>query len=153
MSFPILLILVCIMGTQFYYPVGLVSVLFAAGCGPTASWFASWPARRAWVSAGVALNATVSLVLGLPLIPVSALGKTPIPGINQAARDTVGWPTYVNQVRAVYDGLPAADRAQAKLVASNYGEAGALDRYGAGLPTVFSGQNGLYEQGVLPRRS
>ena len=97
-SFPVLLILVCVMGAQFYYPVGLVSVLFAAGCVPTAAWFAARPARRAWVTAGVALNAAVSLVLGLPLIPLSVVGKTPIPGINQTARDTVGWPTYVNQV-------------------------------------------------------
>ena len=132
------------MGTQFYYPVGLVSVLYAVGCVPTAAWFTSQRVRRAWVTAGVALNAAVSLVLALPVIPLSALGKTPVPGINQTARDTVGWPTYVDQVRAVYDGLPTADKAQAQLVASNYGEAGALDRYGAGLPPVFSGQNGLY---------
>lgn len=142
-----LLILVCVMGAQFYYPVGLVSVLFAAGCGPTAAWLSGRVARRNLVIAGLALNAVVSLVLGLPVIPLWLLGKTPVPGINQAARDTVGWPTYVNQVRALLEGLAPADRAQAQLVASNYGEAGALDRYGAGLPRVFSGQNGLYEQG------
>lgn len=95
----------------------------------------------------MSLNAVVSLLLGLPVIPLSVLGRTPVPGINQTARDTVGWPVYVDQVRAVVAGLPAADRDQVQLVASNYGEAGALRRYGADLPTVFSGQNGLYSQG------
>ena len=148
MAFPFLLVLVFAMGAQFYYPIGLVSVLFAAGCVPAADWLSRSNARRGWVIAGVGLNALVSLVLALPLIPVSVVGKTPIPGINQAARDTVGWPTYVDQVRVVYDALSPTDKAQTQLVASNYGEAGALERYGAGLPRVFSGQNGLYEQGT-----
>lgn len=146
-AFPFLLLLVFAMGAQFYYPVGLVAVLFAVGCRPTADWYRRSRARRGWLIAGLSLNAAVSLVLALPLIPVSVVGSTPIPGINQAARDTVGWPTYVAEVRSVYDGLLATDRARTQLVASNYGEAGALARYGAGLPPVFSGQNGLYSQG------
>lgn len=148
MAFPFLLILVFVMGAQFYYPIGLVAVLYAAGCGPTVNWCQRSVVRRRLVQAGVGLNAVVSLLLALPLLPVSVVGRTPIPGINQAARDSIGWPRYVSQVRAVYDQLPAADRAQVQLVASNYGEAGALARYGAGLPAVFSGQNGLYSQGI-----
>ena len=38
--------------------------------------------------------------ISLPLVPVSALGSTPVPSINQAARDQVGWPAYVGQVAA-----------------------------------------------------
>ena len=43
----------------------------------------------------------VSAFIALPLVPVADLGSTPIPGINQAARDTVGWPAYVREVAAV----------------------------------------------------
>ena len=99
-------------------------------------------------SGGVGLNAVVSLLLGLPLVPVSVLGKTPIPGINQAARDTVGWPTYVEQVRAVFDAMPPADRAQVQLVASNYGEAGALRRYGPTCLRCSAGRTACTNKGI-----
>jgi hypothetical protein len=98
------------------------------------------------VVAAVVLNAVVSAVVALPLLPVTVLGATPVPGLNQLAGDQVGWPTYVREVAAVYGALPAADRARAVVVASNYGEAGALTRYGPPLrlPTVYSGHNALY---------
>ena len=53
----------------------------------------------------------------------------------------------MRQVAAVYGALPAADRARAVVVASNYGEAGALARYGPPLrlPAVYSGHNALYD--------
>lgn len=145
-AFPVLLVLVFLMGAQFYYPTGLLAVLYAAGCVPVADWFAGRQVRRNWVIAAVAVNAAVSLLIGLPVLPLSAFGHTPVPGINQAARDTVGWPAYVQEVGAVYASLPAADRAEAILLATNYGEAGAIARYGHGLPQVYSGHNELYFQ-------
>jgi hypothetical protein len=58
----------------------------------------------------------------------------------------------VAQVKAVYDALPAEDKAHAVLFTGNYGEAGALDRYGRpqGLPDVYSGQNELWYLGPPP---
>jgi len=149
-AFPVLLLLVFVMGTQVYYPAGLLAVLYAAGCVPASGWLRRRAVRRNWVIAGVGLNSVVSVLLALPVIPLSALGSTPVPGINQAARDTVGWPSYVEEVAAVYAGLPATDRSAAVIVTSNYGEAGALARYGRGLPAAFSGQNALYGQGRPP---
>jgi Dolichyl-phosphate-mannose-protein mannosyltransferase len=150
MAFPVLLILVFVMGTQVYYPAGLLAVIYAAGCVPTVDWLGRRRGRRNWVIAAVAVNAAVNVLLALPVLPLSLLGRTPVPGINQAARDTVGWPSYVDEVGAVYAALPADDRAHAVIVASNYGEAGAIDRYGRGLPAVYSGQNALYEQARPP---
>jgi hypothetical protein len=145
-ALPVLLVLVFIMGSQIYYPFGLVAVLFAIGCVPTERWMAVSRPRRGVVTAGVALNAAVSLVIGLPLIPVASLGNTPVPGINQIAQDSVGWPAYVREVAGVYATVPQAERAQTVIIASNYGEAGAVDRYGGGyaLPAAYSGQNQLY---------
>lgn len=134
-------------GTQVYYPVGILVVLFAAGCVPVAEWVPASPTwRRPCVLAAVGLNAAVSALIALPLLPVGTLGGTPVPDINQIARDQVGWPTYVNQVAAVVDGLPADDAARAVIITSNYGEAGAVARYGPelGLPDVYSGHNELY---------
>lgn len=147
-AFPVLLALAFVMGAQVYYPFGLLAVLFAAGCIPAAEWLA----RHRSGLAAVVLNAAVSMVIGLPLIPLSSLGGTPVPAVNQVARDSVGWPAYVRQIAAAYAALPGADRRQAVIVTSNYGEAGAVDRYGGRyhLPAVFSGQNQLYYQARPP---
>ncbi|MEJ7707800.1 MAG: glycosyltransferase family 39 protein [Nocardioidaceae bacterium] len=152
-AFPALLVLVFVMGSQFYYPFGLVAVLFAIGCVPAYEWIlrsVRW--RRPVVAIAVALNGAVSGVLGLPLIPLSALGDTPVPAINQAAQDSVGWPTYVRQIAVVHASLPLADRSQVVIVTSNYGEAGAVARYGPRfhLPRVYSGHNQLYYQAKPP---
>ena len=144
-AFPVLLVLVFVMGTQIYYPFGLLAVLFAVGCVPTAAWMAvSW--RCNLVVAAVAVNAAVSMVLGLPLIPVSVIGSTPVPAINGVVRDSIGWPVYVSQVAKAYATLPPADRDRAVIVTSNYGEAGAISRYGNqyNLPSVYSGHNQLF---------
>jgi uncharacterized membrane protein len=148
LAFPVLLLLCALAGGQVYYPFGLLAVLFAAGCVPVTDALAR-VARRWWVLVVglVALNAAVSASVALPLVPLAALGASPIPGLNQLARDQVGWPTYVRQVAAVYDALPDQDRRRAVLVTSNYGEAGALARYGPPLrlPGVYSGHNALYD--------
>ena len=152
-ALPVLLALVFALGSQPYYPFGLVAVLFALGCVPVAAWAGrGGTGRRALVVGGVALNAAVSAVIALPLVPVSLLGGTPVPDVNQVARDSVGWPTYVAQVARAVDALPPAERARAVVVATNYGEAGALDRYGPDhdLPPVVSGHNALADRGAPP---
>ena len=152
-ALPALLVLVFVMGSQPYYEFGLVGALFGLGCVPLADWLGRGAHGR-WtaVLALGAVNAVIDALIALPLVPVSHLGDTPIPGVNQAARDTVGWPAYVDEVAAAYRRLPERMRENTALVASNYGEAGALDRYGParGLPRVYSPQNQLYFQGRPP---
>ena len=59
---------------------------------------------------------------------------------NSFFKDEIGWPELTNQVVAAWNGLPAADRADGAVVASNYGEAAALAHFGHGrLPLVLSG--------------
>jgi Dolichyl-phosphate-mannose-protein mannosyltransferase len=145
-AFPVLLVLVFVMGAQFYYPLGLQVVLYAAGCVPAAKWLSRAPARRKTVIIAVSINSAVSIVLALPLVPLGTLGDTPVAAINQVARDSVGWPRYVAQIASVYATVPSDERTTTVLYASNYGEAGALDRYGPSfdLPQVYSGHNELY---------
>lgn len=146
-AFPFLLVGVFAMGSQLYYPLGLVAVLFAAGCPPTVDWWrrGRGAGRRTFVVAWVALNVVVSSVIALPVIPVDVVGSTPVAGINQLVGDSIGWPAYVRQIRGVVEGLPAADRGRAVVVTSNYGEAGAVSRYAPDLH-VDSGQNALWDQ-------
>jgi 4-amino-4-deoxy-L-arabinose transferase-like glycosyltransferase len=146
-AFGVLLLLVFASGSQFSYPLGLVSVVFAIGCVPVAEWATRGRGRgrRVLVIAAVALNAVVSILTSLPVVPLGVLGATPIPGMNQAVADQVGWPRYVEQVESVAAQARATD-ATTIVLASNYGEAGALDRYGSGaLPPVYSGHNALAE--------
>lgn len=151
-GFPVVLVLTFLAGTQIYYPYGYLVVLLAAGCVPAAELMELSRPWRVVLVVGVSVNALVSAVIALPLIPVTQVGSTPVPGINQTAGDAVGWPTYVKQIARVYDELPADLASGAVVVTSNYGEAGAVARYGPGLglPAVYSAQNQLYFQGAPP---
>ncbi|MDF0530422.1 glycosyltransferase family 39 protein [Tsukamurella sp. 8F] len=145
-AFVIILVETFLAAGQIYYPFGLLAVVFAVGCVPTAEFLRrSRPWRVAAVTS-IAVNAVISAVIGLPLVPVSVVGRTPIPAIAQTARDQIGWPTYAEQIATAYRSIPDNERARAVVIASNYGEAGALVRYGPalGLPLPYSGQNQLY---------
>ncbi|MEP6981286.1 MAG: glycosyltransferase family 39 protein [Nakamurella sp.] len=132
-------------GTQFYYPAPLMLVVFAVGCVPAGAWLAERTGWRAVAVVLVALNGAVAATISLPIVPGRLVGDTPLPGMNAVVSDTIGWPTYVDQIAAVYLGLPPAERARTVIVTANYGEAGAVARFGPerGLPAAYSGHNGL----------
>ena len=71
--------------------------------------------------------------------------------INEDAIETVGWPTFTATVAAAaWNRLPPArERANAVVLTSNYGEAGAIARYGPalGLPRSYSGHNAFWRFG------
>jgi hypothetical protein len=98
------------------------------------------------------LTAASSVLITLPVVPLGDLYRTPIVSVNYDAGETVAWPTYVGEVAGVYRRLPVAQQATAAIVTSNYGEAGAVDRYGPalGLPPAFSGHNGYWYWGPPP---
>ena len=151
-ALPVLVVLTLLAGSQPYYPSGLLAVLVAAGCVPAADLTVRSRGWRVAVAAGLALNTAVSAVVALPLLPLGVLGRTPVPAMNQVAADQVGWPAYTEQVARVWAGLPEGDRADAVVLTSNYGEAGAIDRFGPalGLPAPYSGHNALGDAGPPP---
>ncbi|MBB2942556.1 hypothetical protein FB565_002269 [Actinoplanes lutulentus] len=151
-AYPVLLILVLVSGGQAYYPVGLLLALFAVGAVPTTRWMTRrW--RQVFLWTGVAVSALVAVVSGLPAIPEEDLGDSFVVAVNQTVADQIGWREYVWQVGAVYAGLSDADQRKTVLFAGNYGEAGALDRYGPSLalPDVYSGHNSLFDLGPPPK--
>jgi hypothetical protein len=93
-----------------------------------------------------------ALPVTLPIVPVSALHDTPIVTFNYDAGETIGWPAFVKEIARVYRSLPAARRASAVVLTSNYGEAGAVDRFGPadGLPSAYSVQNSFWYWGPPP---
>jgi 4-amino-4-deoxy-L-arabinose transferase-like glycosyltransferase len=150
-AYPVVLGIVLVTGGQVYYPFGLLLLLYVAGCVVTARWVAGHTGRWVAVVTAFVLSLSTGVVLALPVIPVRSLPPV-VAAVNQPARDSVGWPAYVREVAQVVAALPAADRASAVLITGNYGEAGAIARYGPqyGLPTVYSGQNELYRFGPPP---
>jgi 4-amino-4-deoxy-L-arabinose transferase-like glycosyltransferase len=144
-AFGVLVAFTMASGAQPHYPVHLLSVAYAAGCVPVAAWLAQRAAWRRAAVLGLALNATLSVVLALPVVPVGSVGATPLPELGPLVADQVGWPRYVAQVADVFRSVPPGDRAA--VVTSNYGEAGAIARFGPalGLPPPVSGHNALYD--------
>jgi 4-amino-4-deoxy-L-arabinose transferase-like glycosyltransferase len=137
-----------ITGGKPYYLAGMFPALLAAGAIAVDSWLdrGSSRARVALLGAAVALSGVVSVVLALPVLPARDAG--PVIAANGDVGETIGWPELVRTVAAVYHraGRPAV------IFTSNYGEAGALDRFGPplGLPRAYSGHNAFAGWGPPP---
>jgi len=136
-----------VVGGKPYYAAGFYPALFAAG----AVWLERRRQRRGSQGVplrrllpAVALAAVVPLPLLLPVLPVSTIAA--VRTVNEDAGETFAWPTYAAQVLAVRDALPPAERDAAVAVTGNYGEAGALARYGGiwGRRASFSGHNSFW---------
>ncbi|MFD1718550.1 ArnT family glycosyltransferase [Georgenia deserti] len=139
--FGVVVLFVFIGGTQFYYTAGVLGALVAVGAAGVAEWAHS-RSRRIVISILLAVNAVGCAISALPLLPVQIFGASGLAAVNSAAADQVGWERYAEQVRAVAASVDAD-----VIVASNYGEMGALDRFGSGDVPVVSGHNALWEMG------
>lgn len=145
------LLVALVSGGHVYYPVAFLVLAFAAGCPATVRW-----ARTRWrgvvLVVLVAVNVLFNALLMLPVLPADAVRQSPVAAMHKALRKQLGWPEFTAQVAAVVRGLPVTDRASAVLLATDYGEAGALMRFGPdhGLPAVYSAHNELYNWGPPP---
>ena len=154
-AYPLLAVVFMVTGGKSYYLAGMLPVFLAAGAQPTIDWVGRGRASRRRAAVGIAfvLTAVGTASFTLPVLPVSALHRTPIVSLNYDEGETVGWPTYVSEIAGVYDQLPVPERSATAVLASNYGEAGAVERYGpaSGLPAVaYSGQDGFWYWGPPP---
>ena len=131
-AYVLLALVFLVSGGKPYYLAGLYPVLLAAGAPAVVGWLRKRAGARGWVVGGLGLSLLVNAVLMLPVLPVRALAVTPIVDINYDAGETVGWPAFAATVADVYATLPPAERARAVVVTQNYGQAGAIDRYGSG---------------------
>jgi len=82
-------------------------------------------------------------------VNLSVTEHTQIGNLPPDWADMHGWRELAQTVARVYDSLPTAQRAQTAILASNYGEAAALDFYGPeyGLPPALSGHNQFWVWG------
>jgi hypothetical protein len=79
------------------------------------------------------------------VLPATSLA--PVLAVNEDAGETIGWPDLAQTVARVAGELP--DTRRAVILARNYGEAGAIDRFGPalGLPRAYSGHNAYGDWG------
>ncbi|HUL26254.1 MAG TPA: glycosyltransferase family 39 protein [Streptosporangiaceae bacterium] len=150
----ITLVLFFVAGGKPYYAGGIYTFLFAAGAVPAERWLAQRPLRPGRAAANLALSTAAVALIALPLLPAATLATVPLQKINYDLAETIGWPRQVALVARVYHALPPVQRATTAILAGNYGEAGAIDRYGPGdgLPPAFSGANNFWYWGPPPAR-
>lgn len=68
--------------------------------------------------------------------------------LEQFYADRFGWQEEVDVIQHAYDSLSSADQQKVVILTENYGEAGAIDFLGHGLPPARCGQNNYYLWGV-----
>ncbi|MEH1058057.1 hypothetical protein V6U89_22970 [Micromonospora sp. CPCC 206171] len=143
--------IVLVAGGKGYYDAPLLLVLAAAGAVGTVDWARTVP-RRVLLAAAAVVAVTGSAVLLLPTLPADRLPGFVVE-VNYDAGETIGWPAFADSLAAVHRGLlPPEQRQRAVILTGNYGEAGAVARYGParGLPRAYSGHNSMAEFGRPP---
>jgi hypothetical protein len=147
-----------ILGGKPYYSGAAFTFLLAAGSVPLERWAAARRpvARRVTpallAGAAMVVGAVVAAPIALPVLPARALHTVPLQKINYDLGETIAWPKLVALVAREYDALPGPQRQRTTILTGNYGEAGAIDRYGPGLdlPQVYSGANNFWLWGPPP---
>lgn len=168
-TFVIFFAIMFAMKAKDYYLFPIYPMLFAAAAVPIERWLsARTQSTRLWLKATIF---AVLLLATLPILPMvlpilspenylaymkrlhMAPEKTevnhegPLP---QLYGDQFGWEELVGQVADIYNSLPPEERARTGILASNYGEAGAIDMFGPkhGLPSAISGHQNYYYWGT-----
>ena len=152
--FVIPLVLFLIGKGRGYYLAPAYPMLYAAG----AAWWQAWlqrllPAWRASLvvifSVGLLANIALMAAFFLPLAPINSRWWNAAVKINGDLPEEIGWPELAEIVARIRNSLPLGERAQVKVLAGNYGEAGAINLYGPalGLPPVICSTNSFWERG------
>ncbi len=153
-----------------YYSAPTYAMALAAGAVATEMFFdsarfAGRPRLRGFLRGATFRVLVIGLLVTLPFVlPVLPIGKfvayqkwigiePPRTEKNQIGvllpqhyADEFGWPEMVEQVARVYHSLPPEEQAKAAIYTGNYGEAGAIDFFGAqyGLPKAICGHQNYF---------
>ena len=139
-----------VLGGKPYYSGAAYTFLLAAGC----TWLEPRlsPRRAGLVATAMVASAALVLPAALPVLPARVLHSVPLQKINYDLGESIAWPGQVSLIARAYHELPGSLRRHTTILAGNYGEAGAIDRYGPGLglPPVYSGANNFWLWGPPP---
>jgi 4-amino-4-deoxy-L-arabinose transferase-like glycosyltransferase len=170
LAYLILFAFMTVLGMKPYYLAPIYPMLYAGGAVVLEERIASRRGisrafgSRPWVVATILVAALLAPLI-MPILPpatlVTTYGASTVSGANsgvasgesgplpQNLGDRLGWYEMVSTVAQVYRDLPAVEKPQACIFASNYGEASALVFLGKGmgLPPVISGHNNFWVWG------
>jgi hypothetical protein len=161
-TYVVMLVLFVALKGKDYYLVPIYPVLFAGGAIVLDRWMKG--TRRAWLKPAIVVLLLVGGALLAPfataILPVDtfiayerALHLAPPPTethdlgkLPQQYADMFGWPEMAAVVASVYDRVPPEERPKCAIFGQNYGEAGAIDFFGAryGLPKAISGHQNYF---------
>jgi len=164
-----LVIMICMltMHGRMYYPAPAYPMLFAAGGLAFGRWFAEIRSGRWLRPAYITLLIVTGIIVapfayfpvltvdryiayshllhfGPPRIETHRLGPLP-----QIYADQFGWQEMAQVVSNAYHSLPAEEQKYCAIFGQNYGQAGAIDFFGAklGLPPAISGHQSYFYWG------
>ena len=159
-AYVLLIAIMIALHAKNYYPAAIYSVLLAAGAVAIERWTRRVPLLQPAIASVAFASGFVLLPLVEPILPAAELPAYMVaihvhPAASESARqgelpqdfaDMHGWRELAAAVVRVYRTAPAGERSGATIVAGNYGEAAAIDVFGApyGLPHAVSGHNQYY---------
>ena len=145
----VVMLVLLVQRAKSYYAGPVYPLLLAAGAVSFERLVSrrSSPRRRRWLVRSTVrvlmVSTLVAAPLALPVLPVGAMVRYHLADVRKDYAYMIGWPELVGAVAGAYRALPPDERATARVLASNYGEAGAVDWFGPrlGLPSAISGHD------------
>lgn len=118
-----------VLGGKSYYALPVLLFALAGGAISLDRW--ATPRRLRLAGAAFVAVGLVSLPLALPVLPLQTAVRHGVVKARSDYQSEIGWPAYVRLVERHANDADV-------IVADNYGEAGALELFGRGLPPVAS---------------
>jgi len=161
-AYVFLLLEMLVLKGRIYYMAPVYPMLFAAGAVLLEREIAArqWEWAKWAIVVPLVAGGMIAAPLAAPILPVNAAVaysrfwdvekvrvETSDSGVlPQFFGDMFGWRNQVAVLASVYRNLSPRDRQRCAILAGNYGEAGAVDFFGAayGLPRAISGHNNYY---------
>ncbi|MGN6378466.1 MAG: ArnT family glycosyltransferase [Gaiellales bacterium] len=119
-----------VLGGKSYYGLPVITFALSAGAIPFERWATK---RRLWyVGAAYVASTLLLLPIMLPVLPLATAQRLHVISARSDYQSEIGWPAFVRTVQRHAAGADV-------IVTQNYGEAGALEVLGRGLPPVATG--------------
>lgn len=162
-AYIVLIVEMIALHAKHYYPGDVYPIPIAAGAVAIEAWTRRATLWRPILAAYALVCGSLLVPIIVPVLPertmtaydrvaqnlfqrevkIARAERTDIGDLPPDLADMHGWPDLAADVAKIYQSLPPARRAKAAILATNYGEAAAIDFFGSqyGLPPALSGHN------------
>ncbi len=166
-AFVLLMAMMIALHGKHYYPADVYPLVIASGSLTVEGWTRTATWARPVIAVAAFLFSLWNLPMVEPILPEARVAAYQVsiarllhtttksenlrqPPIGQDFADMHGWPQLAALVARAYYSLPPRERAQATIYTGNYGEAAAIDFFGARyhLPPALSGHNNYWLWGT-----